>query len=72
MSAFHLQINDLKVLYALRKDEKLTAAKIAIKMLVEDEYIIDTVIMVRKWVVCLYNCICHEIKCNLTFVTPSK
>ncbi|CAB9515800.1 expressed unknown protein [Seminavis robusta] len=39
------QINDLKIQLALIKDDKLAAAKIAIKMLVEDEYIIDTVSM---------------------------
>lgn len=38
----------MKIQNALRKDDKLTAAKLAIKMLVEDEYIIDTAIMVRS------------------------
>ena len=44
------QIDDLKIQNALRKDDKFTAAKLAIKILVEDEYIIDTVIMVRSFI----------------------
>jgi hypothetical protein len=48
ISCIGTQINDLKIQNALRKDDKLAAAKLAIKMLVEDEYIVDTVIMVRS------------------------
>ena len=35
------QVNDLRIQYALFKNDTLTAAKIAIKMLVEDEYIVS-------------------------------
>jgi hypothetical protein len=51
------QINDLKIQNALRKDDKPAAAKLAIKMLVEDEYIIDTVIMVGS-----LNCVVENFK----------
>lgn len=39
------QVNDLKIQYAMSKGETYEAAQIAIKILVEDEYVIDTVIM---------------------------
>ena len=39
------QVIDLRIQQALSKGDKLSAAKMAIRLLVEDEYIIDTVIM---------------------------
>ena len=39
------QITDLKIQYALSKKDTLTAAQMAMKLLVEDEYVIDTVLM---------------------------
>jgi Mg-chelatase subunit ChlD len=39
------QIDDLRIQHALCKDDYLAAGKIAMRMLVEDEYIIDTVIV---------------------------
>ena len=39
------QVQDLKIQYHMAKGEKYEAAQIAIRLLVEDEYVIDTVIM---------------------------
>lgn len=45
MVARQQQVNDLKIQYELSRGETETAARIALKMLVEDDYIIDTVLM---------------------------
>ena len=45
MTARRQQVDDLKIQYALSKDDTESAARIAIKMLAEDEFIIDTVYM---------------------------
>ena len=39
------QLTDLQIQYALSKNDTYGAAKLAMKLLVEDEYIIDTVLM---------------------------
>ena len=39
------QVQDLRIQYALSKGETEEAAKMAIKILVEDEYVVDTVLM---------------------------
>ena len=39
------QLNDLRIQYALSKNDTVGAATLAMKILVEDEYVIDTVLM---------------------------
>jgi hypothetical protein len=39
------QVNDLRIQHALLQNDTLAAATLAIKILVEDEYVIDTVLM---------------------------